>query len=104
MVNIFDKPREYRVIIDHGSAEPPNQIKPSHVEHIIFPILRRYIEQKEYAFTAFASDYREVTRNAESQMQMPPEPHRYDSFLEAVIRDIPSSSIPVEAREDPVYI
>ncbi len=103
-VTIFDKPRKYRIIIDHGSAEPLNQIKSSHLKNIVAPILRRHIEQKEYAFTSFASDYRAITRDAEREMQIPSEPQRYDGLLKAVIRDIPTTSIPIEALEDPAYM
>lgn len=103
-VTIFGKPRKYRVLIDQGSAEPLNQFKSAHIETIISPILRRYIELKEYAFTSFASDYRGVTRTAEREMRAPEAPQRYDGFLEAVIRDIPRTSIPIEALEDPWYM
>jgi hypothetical protein len=37
-------------------------------------------------------------------MRAPAEPQRYDDFLQAVIRDIPPSSMPIEALEDPAYI
>jgi hypothetical protein len=103
-VTIFDKLRKYRILIDRGSAEPLNQFTSDDIKLIISPALLRYIKLKEYAFTSFTSDYRTITRTAEREMQILAEPQRYDDFLASVIRDIPHTSIPIEALEDPAYM
>ncbi len=103
-VSIFDKPRKYRVIIDHGTLELMNQIKLAHIENIINPILRHYIEQKEYAFTSYATDYRNITRQAESTMNVPAQPNRYDDFIRTIMGGTSDTSISTEIQEDPEYL
>ncbi len=56
-VYIFDKPVEYRVIMDYGSDEWWNQFEEGFWKNIIQPLLRIYIERIEEVLFIVVSEY-----------------------------------------------
>ncbi len=103
VIDILDQPREYRVIIDHGTSEPTNRPKAEDIDTIISPILRRHIEQKEKAVISYANDYRRLTKRVERTMEMPRETNNYSEFIETIIGDTRDTLIPAEVRDNPEY-
>ncbi len=85
VVDILGQPREYRVIIDHGTSEPKNRPKPAHIDTILNPILRRHIQKKENAVISYADDYRRLTERVERTMEMPRETDNYSEFIKMII-------------------
>ncbi len=103
-VEISGEKWKYRIIIDHGTIEPLNQIDSGDIKTIINPILSHYIQQKEYAVISFASDYRDITRKAEERMEIPSQSRDYNSFITSILSKASPVSIPIHAREDPEYM
>ena len=103
VVDILGQPREYRVIIDHGTSEPKNRPKPAHIDTILNPILRRHIQKKENAVISYADDYRRLTERVERTMEMPRETDNYSEFIKMIIWDTRDTSIPAEVRDNQEY-
>lgn len=103
IVDILGQSRKYRVIIDYGTSEDQNRLKPSHIDTIINPMLIRHIEQKENAIISYANDYRKLTEKVEGTMEMPQETNNYTRFIEMIMGDTRDISIPAEVRDNPEY-
>jgi len=47
-VSVFDRSREYDVIVHRGSPERENQFDKGEWRDLLFPILKMYIREKEH--------------------------------------------------------
>lgn len=79
------KSRKYSIIIDRGTPEKLNQLKPEHLETIINPMIRRHIQAKENALIKFVNDYATGVIECEKNMYMPLVRPDYSEFISSVI-------------------
>ena len=79
------KSRNYSIVIDRGTSEKLNQLKPEHLETIINPMIRRHIQVKEDSFVTFVREYDASVIECEKNMRMPPERPDYSEFISSVI-------------------
>ena len=83
-IEIFDIPRKYHIAIDHGSSEMANQCKKSQLEHIIYPIIGKYIQKKWYDFFQYASDNSDTIVTLESAIELKMTIPLYTEFISSV--------------------
>lgn len=79
------KVRYYTIVIDRGTSEKLNQLKPEHLETIINPILKRHIQVKEDSFVTFVREYDASVVECEKNMRVPLIRPDYSEFISSVI-------------------
>ena len=65
-VEISNRSKKYRVLIDRGSAEPSNKFADSEINHIMMPAVTLYIQKQERIFSDLASANRTERDTAEA--------------------------------------
>ena len=68
-VEISNRSKKYRVLIDRGSAEASNKFADSEINHIIMPSVTLYIQKQERIFSDLAMDNRAVMDSIEESKE-----------------------------------
>ena len=86
-INIFDRTKEYSILIDRGSEESRNQFGQDELIHIINPLLDSAIKEKEHNFFTWTLDNSSTLETAEATMEIPSETNNYEPFISQVISE-----------------